>query len=77
MWIFYYILEIIQECWWVALLMGLIAVVFMQFAPKEYEWESLDSYYNPNPFVDNTEVDPIDGSKPDLNKEYVNDESNI
>lgn len=64
----YYILEILKESWWISLLMGIIAVLFMIFAPKEEEWESLDDYYNYNPFADNTEVDPIDGSKPDLIK---------
>lgn len=56
MWLFYYILEIIQETWWVALLMGLIAVVFMQFAPKKEEWESLDDYYNKEDINDESNI---------------------
>jgi len=66
----YYIGEILQETWWIALVMGVIACLFMQLAPKQEEWESLDDYYNPNPFVDNTEVDKIDGHKPDLDKQH-------
>jgi len=62
----YYIGEIIQETWWIALIMGGISCLLMSLAPKQEEWECLDEYYNPNPFIDNTEVDPIDGHKPNL-----------
>ncbi len=31
--------------------MGAVAVLFMQFSPKQEEWESLDDYCNPNPFI--------------------------
>jgi len=65
----YYIGEILQEVWWLVLLMGVLAALFMQFAPKEEEWECLDDYYNPNPFINNPEVDPVDGSKPDLKQD--------
>lgn len=62
----YYIIEIIQETWWICLIIGIITAILMQFAPKEDEWESLNEHYNPNPFMDNHEVDPIDGHKPNL-----------
>lgn len=47
----YYIGEILQEGWWIPVVMGVIACIVMHFAPKEEEWESLDEYYNPNPFI--------------------------
>lgn len=62
----YYIGEILQETWWIILIMGFAFCIFMTISPDEEEWESLDDYYNHNPFKENTEVDLIDGHKPNL-----------
>ena len=41
----YYTAEILQETWWIALLMGVITVLFMHFAPKYEEYDSLLEKY--------------------------------
>ncbi len=64
-----YIWEVLCQIWPIALIMGFISIPLLWiWFNEDSEYESLDDYYNPNPFIDNAEVDPIDGHKPDLDK---------